>query len=240
MRTFFVGENGRKILDSDYSQIELRVLASMAKDELMIDAFNSGIDIHSSTASQIFNVNVEDVTKEMRRKAKAVNFGIVYGISDFGLAKNTNSTRYEAKMYIESYLSKYNSIKEYMKNIVNDAKRDGYVTTLYGRRRYVSEVSSKNKNIAKFGERIAMNAPIQGTAADIIKVAMNNVYKKLKSENLKSKLIMQVHDELIIELEDGEEDKVKSIVKDAMENVIRLNVPLEIDMNIGSSWYDAK
>ena len=240
MRTFFVGENGKNLLDSDYSQIELRVLASMANDKLMIDAFNSGVDVHSSTASQIFGIDINDVSKEMRRKAKAVNFGIVYGISDFGLAKNTNSTRYEAKMYIENYLSKYHGIKEFMTKVVEDAKKTGYVTTLYGRRRYVDEVNSKNKNIAKFGERIAMNAPIQGTAADIIKVAMNNVYKKLKDENLKSKLIMQVHDELIVEIEDGEEDKVKTIVKDAMENVIKLKVPLDIDMNIGLSWYDAK
>lgn len=240
MRTFFVGQDGKMILDSDYSQIELRVLSSMAEDSLMIDAFNSGIDVHSATASQIFNVDVADVTKEMRRKAKAVNFGIVYGISDFGLAKNIGVGRTEAKMYIESYLAKYSGIKDFMKNIILYAKEKGFVTTLYGRRRYVDEVNSKNKNIAKFGERIAMNAPIQGTAADIIKVAMNNVYKKLKSENMKSKLIMQVHDELIVEVEPGEEERAKEIVKEAMEHVIKLKVPLDIDMNIGLSWYDAK
>lgn len=240
IRTFFVGENEKMLLDSDYSQIELRVLAHMSDDKYMIEAFNSGIDVHSDTASKVFDIDIEDVTPEMRRKAKAVNFGIVYGISDFGLAKNINSTRAEAKQYIDNYLNKYIGIQNFMQDIVSIAKKQGYVSTLYGRRRYVDEVNSKNKNIEKFGQRVAMNAPVQGTAADIIKVAMNNVYKAIKENNLKSRLIMQVHDELIVEIEKGEEEVIKNIVKDAMENVAKLKVKLEIDMNVARSWYDAK
>lgn len=240
IRTFFVGEGGRMLLDSDYSQIELRVLAHMSEDKLMIEAFNNGVDVHSATASQVFNINIEDVTPDMRRKAKAVNFGIVYGISEFGLSKNINSSRNEAKEYMENYLNKYVGIQNFMKDIVSIAKEQGYVSTLYGRRRYIDEISSKNKNIERFGERVAMNAPVQGTAADIIKVAMNNVYNDIKKNNLKSRLIMQVHDELIVEIENGEEEQIKAIVKNAMENVLKLKVQLKIDMNVGKSWYDAK
>lgn len=240
IRTFFVGEGTKMLLDSDYSQIELRVLAHMSDDKLMIDAFNNGVDVHSATASQVFDIDIDEVTPDMRRKAKAVNFGIVYGISDFGLAKNINATRNEAKQYIDSYLNKYIGIQNFMQDIVSIAKKQGYVSTLYGRRRYVDEVNSKNKNIEKFGQRIAMNAPVQGTAADIIKVAMNNVYKSIKEQNLKSRLIMQVHDELIVEIENSEEEIVKKIVKEAMENVAKLKVKLEIDMNVAKSWYEAK
>lgn len=240
IRSFFVGENNNVIIDADYSQIELRVLADISKDQTMINAFNNNIDIHTVTASQVFDTEISEVTKAMRSKAKAVNFGIVYGISEFGLAKNIGSTRKEASTYIENYLTKYSGIKSFMDNIVKEAKLKGYVTTLFNRRRYIPELSQKNKNIIQFGERVAMNTPIQGTAADIIKLAMNKIYIMLKARKLASKLIMQVHDELIIEAIPGEEDIVKDIMRDAMENVIKLKVPLDIDLNVGKSWYDTK
>lgn len=240
IRSFFVGENDNLLIDSDYSQIELRVLADMSNDTTMINAFNIGEDIHKVTASQVFDVSLNEVTHEMRSKAKAVNFGIVYGISDFGLAKNTGSSRNEASVYIDNYLNKYSGVKSFMDSTIKEAKIKGYVTTMYGRRRYVNEITSSNKNIVKFGERIAMNTPVQGSAADIIKVAMNDIYFKLKSSNLKSKLIMQVHDELIIETNNSEKDIVMNIMKDSMENVIKLKVPLNVDLNVAKSWYEAK
>ena len=240
IRTFFTAPKGKKIVDADYSQIELRVLSHISKDDTMQNAFNSGIDVHKVTASQVFGVPLDEVTKQMRSKAKAVNFGIVYGISEFGLAKNIGVSWKEAKEYINTYLNKYHGIREFMKNIVEEAKEKGYVSTLFGRRRYIPELKNKNKNIIQFGERIAMNTPIQGSAADIIKIAMNNLYKALKDNNLKSKLVMQVHDELIVETYDDEIDIVKNIMKEAMENVIKLDIPLDIDLNVGESWFDAK
>ncbi len=240
IRTFFTAPVGRVIADADYSQIELRVLSHISKDETMQRAFIEGIDVHKVTASQVFGVPLEEVTKQMRSKAKAVNFGIVYGISEFGLAKNIGTSWGEAKDYMNTYLEKYHGIREFMANIVEIAKEQGYVTTMFGRRRYVPELKNKNKNIVLFGQRIAMNTPIQGTAADIIKIAMNKLYKALKDNNLKSKLVMQVHDELIVETYNDEIDRVKEIMKDAMENVVKLDVPLDVDLNIGQSWYDAK
>jgi len=240
IRSFFIGENDNMLIDSDYSQIELRVLADMSNDETMIDAFKSGEDIHKVTASQVFNVPLEEVTHTMRSNAKAVNFGIVYGISEFGLARNIGINRVEAGVYIKNYLDKYHGVKEFMDNTIKEAKANGYVSTLYGRRRYISEITSSNKNIIKFGERIAMNTPVQGTAADIIKVAMNIIYKKLKDGNFKSRLIMQVHDELIIEVNNEEKEQVSNIMKDAMENVTTLKVPLNVDLHIAKNWYDAK
>ena len=206
----------------------------------MQQAFIDGIDVHKVTASQVFGVNIEDVTKQMRSKAKAVNFGIVYGISEFGLAKNVGTSWKEAKEYINTYFEKYKGIHEFMQNIVKEAKENGYVTTLFNRRRYIPELKNKNKNIVQFGERVAMNTPIQGSAADIIKIAMNKLYKVLKENNLKSKLVMQVHDELIVETYDDEIEKVKSLMKEAMENVVKLDIPLDVDLNVGNSWYDAK
>ncbi|MDD3304014.1 MAG: DNA polymerase I [Clostridia bacterium] len=240
IRDFFTAEGMQLLVDSDYSQIELRVLAHISNDEVMIDSFKNHIDIHKVTASQVFNIPLEDVTSTMRSHAKAVNFGIVYGISEFGLAKNIGSTRYEAKQYIENYLNKYQGIHSFMTEIVKKAKEVGYVNTIFGRRRYIPELNSKNKNIIQFGERIAMNTPIQGSAADIIKLAMNKIYKEIKDRNLKSKLIMQVHDELIIETHQDEIEVIKEIMKDSMENIVKLNVPLEVDLNIGKSWYEAK
>lgn len=240
IRTFFTAEESNVIIDADYSQIELRVLAHISNDKTMQDAFKNNIDIHKVTASQVFDVDINDVTSNMRSKAKAVNFGIVYGISEFGLSKNISCTRKEAKEYIDNYLNKYQGIKNFMADIVNKAKEEGYVTTMYGRRRYIPEIKQKNKNIVQFGQRVAMNTPIQGTAADIIKLAMNKIYKDLKNEGLSSKLIMQVHDELIVEAKEDEVDKVKKIMYDAMEHVACLTVPLDIDLNVGKSWYEAK
>lgn len=239
IRSFFVGEENRNIMDADYSQIELRVLADIANDNVMIDSFKKGIDIHKTTASQVFEVPLDEVTNEMRSHAKAVNFGIVYGISGFGLAKNISTTRKKATEYINKYLEKYNGIHEFMDNIVKKAEEAGYVTTLFKRRRYIPELKEKNRNVVEFGKRIAMNTPIQGTAADIIKIAMNRIYRALKENKLASKLIMQVHDELIIEVIPEEEDIVKKIMYEEMEHVISLKVPLVIDLNVGKSWYDA-
>lgn len=240
IRTFFTAPQGKEIVDADYSQIELRVLSHISKDETMQNAFNNGIDVHKVTASQVFGVPLEEVTKQMRSKAKAVNFGIVYGISEFGLAKNVGTSWKEAKEYIDTYLQKYHGIREFMQNIVKEAKENGYVSTIFGRRRYIPELKNKNKNIVQFGERVAMNTPIQGSAADIIKIAMNKLYKALKENKLKSKLVMQVHDELIVETFDDELEIVKKLMKESMENVIKLDIPLDIDLNVGKSWYDAK
>lgn len=240
VRSFFVGEENHKIMDADYSQIELRVLAHISHDETMIHAFQNNIDIHKVTASQVFDVPLEEVTPTMRTHAKAVNFGIVYGISDFGLAKNISTSKKEAARYIENYLHKYHGIATFMEKIVKEATLKGYVTTLFGRRRYIPELQQKNKIVLQFGERVAMNTPIQGTAADIIKIAMNQIYAKLKKEKLKSRLVMQIHDELIIETVPEEVDRVKEIMKDSMENVIQLDVPLNVELNIGKSWYEAK
>lgn len=240
IRSFFVAPSSNVIIDADYSQIELRVLSHISEDINMINAFNNDIDIHKVTASQVFDVPLEDVTDTMRSHAKAVNFGIVYGISEFGLSKNIGISFKEAKEYINGYLEKYSGIANFMEKIVEDAKQKGYVTTLFGRRRYIPELKSKNKNVLMFGKRVAMNTPIQGTAADIIKLAMNNIYKRLLNEGLKSKLIMQVHDELIIEALQEEEEVVSKIMKEEMEKVISLSVPLIVKLNRGKSWYDAK
>ena len=240
LRKVFKPEKGRIFLDSDYSQIELRILAHMAEDKEMIAAFNSNEDIHTITASQVFNVPIENVSKQLRSKAKAVNFGIVYGISEFGLAEQINIRRDEARQYIEKYLDTYHGIRDYMTNIVESAKNKGYVETLYHRRRYIPELSSKNYMIRKFGERAAMNTTIQGTAADIMKIAMIKVYNELKKRNLKSRIVLQIHDELLIETEMNEKEEVKNILKECMENVCNLSVPLYIETEEGKNWYQAK
>ena len=240
IRKVFISDKGCKLVDADYSQVELRVLAHMSQDETMIDAFKHNEDIHTKTASQVFNVSMDEVTSKQRSDAKAVNFGIVYGKSDFGLSEDLNIPVKQAKEYIENYFNKYNKIKEFMDNIIEDASSNGYVTTILNRRRYIPEIKSSNFMLRNAGKRAAMNAPIQGSAADIIKIAMINVYKKLEENNLKSKLILQVHDELIVEAVDSEIDIVKKIVKDEMENAVCLDVNLDVDLNIGDSWYDTK
>ena len=228
------------MVDADYSQIELRVLAHMSQDEHMIDAFNHNVDIHTKTASQVFGIDIKDVTSEKRSAAKAVNFGIVYGISDFGLSRDLNISREEAKTYIDNYLGNYIKVQEFMENIVKEGKKKGYVDTILNRKRYLPELNSRNYNIRSFGERMAMNTPIQGSAADIIKVAMVKVYEELKNRKLKSKLILQVHDELIIEAHKDEVEEVKKLLKDLMESAVDLSVPLKVDMMTGESWYDTK
>ena len=241
LRKVFVAEGNDKIyIDADYSQIELRVFAHISQDEEMIKAFNKDEDIHAQVASKVFGVNIKDVTSELRTKAKAVNFGIVYGISDYGLAAQLKVRKSEAKEYIEQYLNKYKGIKDFMEETPKKVKEMGYVETLFKRRRYVPEVNSNNYMVRQFGNRVAMNMPIQGTAADIIKIAMINVDKELKKQNLKSKLILQVHDELLIETYEDEKEVVRNILKNCMENVINLSVPLKVDINEGKNWYEAK
>lgn len=239
LRKMFVAKEGFTFLDADYSQIELRVLAHISGDENMIHAFNSGEDIHAMTASQVFDVPLEDVTKQMRSEAKAVNFGIVYGISDFGLATNIGTSRKKAKEYIEKYFAKYPGIKAYMDRTVKECKEKGYVETLWGRRRYVPEIKSNNFNVRQFGERVAMNAPIQGTAADIIKIAMINIEKELEDKRLESKLLLQVHDELVIETKLEEIETVRELLVRNMENVIKMDVPLKVEAEEGKTWFDA-
>lgn len=229
-----------RLLDGDYSQIELRVLAHISNDPKMVDAFKNNDDIHQKTASEVFHVPIDEVTSILRSRAKAVNFGIIYGISDYGLSRDINVSRKEAKEFIDKYLDNYKLVKEYMTDIVNKGKEQGYVETLLHRRRFIPELKAKNFNVRSFGERIAMNTPIQGSAADIIKMAMVKVYNELRNRNLKSRLILQVHDELIIEAHIDEIDIVKELMKDIMENSIKLNVPLKVDILMGDSWYDTK
>ena len=240
IRKMFVAKDGYVLVDADYSQIELRVLAHIANDETMINAFRNNEDIHAVTASQVLGIPLEDVTKEQRSSAKAVNFGIVYGIGEFSLAQDLHISVKEAKAYIESYLEKYHGVRNYMESIKEQAKKDGYVKTMLNRIRYIPELKSPNYNIRQFGERVALNTPIQGTAADIIKLAMVRVDNRLINEGLKSKLILQVHDELIVEAHKDEVDKVKQILSEEMQGAMELNVPLKVDMSTGHSWYDAK
>ena len=240
MRAMFVVDGDNVLVDADYSQIELRVLAHIANDAVMLDAFENGADIHTVTASGVFGVPTDFVTDEMRRAAKAVNFGIVYGISDFSLAQDIKTTKKQAKQYIDNYLEKYSGVREYMKSVVEKAKADGYVTTLLNRRRYLPELSSSNFITRSFGERVALNTPIQGTAADIIKIAMVNTRRALINEGLKAKLILQVHDELIIEAPEDEKDKVTELLTREMENAISLNVRLVADTQWGRTWYECK
>lgn len=240
LRKVFKPKEGSIYIDADYSQIELRVLAHISQDKHMIEAFNNDEDIHAQAASKVLNIPIEEVTKEQRANAKAVNFGIVYGISDFGLGEQLGISRKKAKEYIEQYLEKYSGIKEFMTNIVEETKEKGFAETLYHRRRYVPELKSNNYMVRQFGARVAMNTPIQGTAADIMKIAMINVYNKLKEKNLKSKVIVQVHDELLIETFLEEKAIVKKILKEEMENVIKLDVPLKAEVSEGFNWYEAK
>lgn len=239
IRKAFVAESpDYTLLDADYSQIELRVLAHISNDENMIQAFRDDEDIHQITASQVFNVSEEEVTPLLRNRAKAVNFGIVYGISDYGLSRDLNITRKEAKNYIDSYLNHYSNVKQFMEDTVELGKKQGFVETIFHRRRYIPELSAKNFNVRSFGERIAMNTPIQGSAADIIKIAMINIYRELKNRQLKSRLILQVHDELIIETYKDEIEEVKKLMNDIMNEAAQLNVDLEVTITTGDNWYD--
>lgn len=238
MRRFFTAKDGYLLVDADYSQIELRVLAHISGDEIMKKAFLEGVDIHTVTASQVFNQPIEWVTPDLRSKAKAVNFGIVYGIGAFSLSKDIGVSMVKASEYIRAYLAKYSGIAHYMEQTVAKAKHDGYVETMFGRRRYIKELAAKNKNLQAFGERVAKNTPIQGTAADIIKIAMIRVYNRLRESKLDAKLILQVHDELIVEAKEDCADKVAALLKEEMENAVKLTVPMTVDVNIGKTWYD--
>ena len=240
LRKVFKPEEGCIFIDADYSQIELRVLAHVSHDEHMIEAFKNDEDIHKQVASKVLGIPIEEVTKEQRSSAKAVNFGIVYGISDFGLAQQLGIGRKQAKQYIDQYLEKYSGIKSFMNNITDEAKEKGYVETLFHRRRYIPELSSNNYMVRQFGTRAAMNTPIQGTAADIMKIAMINVYNKLKEQNLNAKIILQVHDELIIECKIEEKEIAKKILQDCMENVAQLVIPLKVEVLEATDWYEAK
>lgn len=240
VRKMFVPKEGCVLIDADYSQIELRILAHIAGDTVMQEAFRSGADIHSATAAGIFGVPQDEVTADMRRAAKAVNFGIVYGMSEHSLSEDLGVSYYEAKRYMEQYFSRYHGVHEYMGTIVETAKRDGYVKTLMGRRRNIPELHAKNHNLRAFGERVALNAPIQGTAADIMKLAMLSVRKGLRDAGLTSRVILQVHDELLIEAPISEAETAMEIVKREMENAYTLSVPLEVDAGMGETWYDAK
>ncbi len=240
IRKAFIPKEGYIFVDADYSQIELRVLAHMSGDEKLIAAYKEAQDIHRITASQVFHTPLEEVTSLQRSNAKAVNFGIVYGISSFGLGQDLNISRKEAESYINKYFETYPSVKNFLDELVTQGKKDGYVTTIFGRRRPIPELTSSNFMQRSFGERVAMNSPIQGTAADIIKIAMIRVNRKLKELNYRSRLILQIHDELLIETHEEEKEQVMEILKEEMQNAATLSIPLEVDVNIGNNWYEAK
>ena len=240
LRKLFIARDGNVFIDADYSQIELRLLAHYSNCKELIEAYRTGTDIHSVTASQVFGVPLGEVTDKMRREAKAVNFGIIYGISDFGLSRNLNIPTATARDYIAKYFATYSSVKDYMNQNVAFARENGYVSTLTGRKRVIPEINSSNYNLRQFGERAAMNMPLQGSSADIIKIAMINVYKTLKAEGLKTKIILQVHDELVLEAPESEAERAAQILKDCMENAVELKVPLTVDVHTGKNWYDAK
>jgi DNA polymerase-1 len=240
LRKMFVAGPGKLLVDADYSQIELRLLAHISQDETMKNAFLSGEDIHRVTASQVFNVPLEEVTPLQRNRAKTVNFGIIYGISAFSLAQDIGVWQNEAREYIDAYLAKYHGVRDYMERVVSDARRDGFVSTLFRRRRYLPELKARNYTLRSFGERVARNMPIQGTAADIIKLAMVNVRNRLKAEGLASRLILQVHDELIAECPEEEAETVRALLQEEMENAFAgCDVPLVAEAKIGKSWAEA-
>ncbi len=240
LRRFFVADDGNILIDADYSQIELRVLAHVADDETLINAFLSGEDIHTVTASQVFGVPTEFVTSEMRKRAKAVNFGIIYGIGDYSLSQDLKIPKKVAAEYIHNYLAKYSGVSEYLESTKAFARENGFVDTIFGRRRYIPEINATNKNLQAFGERVAMNTPIQGAAADLIKIAMIRTDKMLREAGLKARLILQIHDELIIESPIEEAERAEAILREAMQGAADLKVPLQVDIGIGKSWFDAK
>ena len=239
IRRMFVAAPGKVLVDADYSQIELRLLAHISGDEAMREAFLSGEDFHAVTASKVFNVPLEEVSATLRSRAKAVNFGIVYGISAFSLSQDIGVYPNEAKAYMDAYLEKYHGVRDYMKQVVQEAKEKGYVSTLYGRRRELPELKSSNFNLRSFGERVALNMPIQGTAADIIKLAMVHVDQRLRQERLEARLLLQVHDELIVECPEAETETVSRILREEMENAVSLSVPLTVEVESGHSWAEA-
>lgn len=240
IRKVFVPREGNVFIDADYSQIELRLLAHFSGCKELVEAYNNDEDVHAVTASQVFGVALSEVTPKMRRAAKAVNFGIIYGISEFGLSKNIGVDVKTAKEYIEKYFERYSAVKEYMESNVEFARKNGYVATLTGRKRYIKEINSSNYNMRQFGERAAMNMPLQGSSADIIKIAMVNIHRALKEKRLRTKLILQVHDELVLDAPESEREQAAHILQYEMENAVKLNVPLKVDVHCGKNWYEAK
>ncbi|MCR4843318.1 MAG: DNA polymerase I, partial [Eubacterium sp.] len=240
IRKVFTAGEGKVFVDADYSQIELRLLAHMSGDEHLIEAYNSAQDIHASTAARVFGVPLEEVTPQLRHNAKAVNFGIIYGMSSFGLSQGLSITRDEAKAYIEQYFEAYPRIKEFLDSLVTSAKEKGYAETLFGRRRPIPELKSSAFMQRQFGERVAMNAPIQGTAADLMKVAMNRVYRRLLKEGLKTRMVLQIHDELLLEAPLEEEEIAGRILREEMEGAMELRVPLLVEVNTAGDWYSVK
>jgi len=238
-KAFVPSKKGYQLMSADYSQIELRIMASFSEDQHMVEAFKKGQDIHASTASKIFDVPLEEVDSTMRRKAKSVNFGLIYGQSAFGLAQNLNISRTEAKEIIDAYFNQFPSVKNYMDRVIREARENEYVETILGRRRYLRDINSKNMTMRGFAERNAINAPIQGSAADIIKVAMVNIARWMKGENLKSTMIMQVHDELVFEVESSEKQIMEKHIRELMEKAIELKVPMVVDMGSGENWLEA-
>ena len=238
MRRFFIAEEGYSLVDADYSQIELRLLAHIADDYTMKEAFLSGEDIHRKTAAAVFGVPEEYVNDEMRKRAKAVNFGIVYGISGFSLSKDIGTTVSEATKYIKNYLMNYPSIDRYLEDVVKEASENGYTTTIMGRRRYIPEIKSSKAPLRAFGKRVAMNAPIQGSAADVMKLAMINVHRAIKAKGLDARIVMQVHDELIVEVRDDQIELCKELVREEMERAVSLSIPLTVDVTSGKNWLD--
>jgi DNA polymerase-1 len=239
IRKAFIAEKNHLLLSADYSQIELRILAHLSEDKMLLNAFQKGEDMHAQTAEKIFNVSPDKVDSEMRRMAKAVNFGIIYGISPFGLSKNIGVSQKEAREFIDHYFNLYKGVKPYLEQTISDAQKNGYVTTLFNRRRYLPELASKNKQVKGFAERIAVNTPIQGSAADLIKIAMINISRKLKTKTLKSKIIMQVHDELVFEIPEEEKEIMVEMVKKEMEGVMELKAPLRVVISTGKNWDEA-
>jgi DNA polymerase-1 len=240
VRKAFVSRNNNyTLVSADYSQIELRIIAEFSKDASMLDAFRNGIDIHTSTASKVYGVRLDQVTSEMRRNAKMVNFGIIYGISAFGLSQRLNIPRKEAATIIENYFREFPTIKEYMDGSIESARKNGYVETILGRRRYLRDINSANAVVRGFAERNAINAPIQGSAADMIKVAMINIHNELNSMNLKSKMILQVHDELVFDVALDELEIIKPVIRDKMVNAIKMEVPIEVEIGSGRNWLEA-
>ena len=240
LRKLFTAREGNVLIDADYSQIELRLLAHFSGCKELVQAYCEGKDIHAITASQVFEVPLEKVTSEMRRNAKAVNFGIIYGISAFGLGKDLNIPTRKAQEYINRYFESYSDVKNYMNQNVENAIRDGYVTTLLGRRRVINELKSSNFNVRSFGERAAMNMPLQGSSADIIKIAMIGVHKRLKKGKYQAKLVLQVHDELVIDCPENEVEEVREILQSEMENAVQIKVPLTVEVGVGKNWYETK
>ncbi len=239
IRSAFIAEERCLLISSDYSQIELRVLAHLSQDGGLIDVFKAGGDIHTRTACELFAVESKDVTAEMRRRAKTVNFGIVYGISPFGLSQQLGIAPEQARKYIDTYFQKHDGVKLYIESIIKEAKDRGYATTIFGRKRQIPELRSPNKNTRQLGERLAINSPVQGSAADIIKIAMINIHERLNKENLKTKMLLQVHDELLFEAPEEEMEKAKALVKEEMEDAVRLLVPLKVDIGAGKNWAEA-